>query len=241
MWIANIIRGVANLIDREPQQQVEQVQPFALPEKEDLPPGSRIVVSAHHHAQTMDRSDMDFDKKEISFRTADNEKYTITLKNNVIAKGCGHQVSSPNDIAFFAYDTNEPVCKACEKELRTLRRLTRDEDCKCLCLVAPQALKPVEGHGWMCPKCLKKHKRLKPIQCLGLLFGIFLKPLVNIENEASNENNTPETSAAEHYSAIQNHPLSRIRDRPPHPRFNGMGAERSSGPDDYQRIERGRY
>ena len=182
MKFVDILRYVADRFDSPPDPVIEP--DIEIPE---LPAGSTILFNTVNNAQVPGQSGSQFIRREVVYRDADGAKHKITLKNNVRAEGCGHNMTSPGDIGFFSVTSGKPVCKACEREYRRMRNQTRDEECVCRHVVAPHELTYIEGNGFVCEECEKKIKALKPLKAAGWLIGLFLKPLIIEEPEPGNE------------------------------------------------------
>ncbi len=206
MSLAQILRRCADRFDPPPDNIPE---PFEIP----LPElGEEKVLDKTDVAQTPGLPGDGFLRRKIVYAAPDGGRREVNIINNTQSTGCGHNLSRSVDVAFYSMSSGLPVCKACERQCNRMRKLTIHEDCKCVHLVAPHELKRVEGHGYLCPECLKRHERfklLKPIGgLLGLLLGLFLKPLIDVDKpeEVPYEELPPHD---EYFPVIQGDPLSR--------------------------------
>ena len=179
MSLANSLRRWADRFDPPPDNIPE---PFEIPPKE---PGEELVLDTTEVAQTPGLPGDGFLVRKIVYATPDGGRREVRIKNNTQSTGCGHNLHRAVDVAYFSASSGLPVCKTCERQYNRMRKLTLHEDCKCVHLVAPQEMKRVEGHGYLCPECLKEHERFKLLKPVGgllrLLLGLFLKPLIDID------------------------------------------------------------
>ncbi len=232
MRFAQYLRRLADRVD-PPQA------PILSPDvkMEDPPPGSTVILDVTNHAQIIGHPDAHFMRRERHYMDNDGKKCKVTIKNNLHASGCGHSLTSPEDIGFLSYISRQPVCKICEREYKRMRNETRHELCKCRHLVAPHELTYIEGKGFACEECEKKIKALNPLKAIGWLLGLFLKPLITI-NEENPAEVTHETlqlpSPPGNQPPVQYHSQARPRYRTPDPTAHEVGRPRSRRPHHYQ-------
>lgn len=145
----------------------------------DPPQGSTIILEETNHSQILGQPDSLFTRQERIYAGADGRKSKITIKNNLHAAGCGHSLTSPEDVGFISYISKKPVCKVCEQEYYRLREQTRLEKCICRHLVAPHELTFIEGKGFVCAECKKKAKAFCHLKAVGKFIGTaLLRPLI---------------------------------------------------------------
>jgi len=152
-----------------------QVEPRPHIEMPEVPDGSTVILEETNHAQIVGQPDALFTRRERVYAGADGRKTKVTIKNNLQAEGCGHSLTSPEDVGFISYTSKKPVCKVCEQEYARLREQTRHEQCVCRHLVAPHELSYIEGKGFVCEECKKKANAFKYLKVFGHLL---LKPLI---------------------------------------------------------------
>jgi len=175
-------------------------------EMPDIPAGCEPVSDKTEYAQTRGHSHALFKKRRIVYSDPAGGMHEISIKDNVHAPGCGHNLMGPSDIGFLSTDSGLPVCKTCEKQYNRMRAVTRHENCKCFHLVAPHELKRVAGYGYLCPACLKKHERFKMLKPAARLLGFFLKPLIDETNEVPYEDALYPPDGG-YFPPVQNDPL----------------------------------
>lgn len=163
------------------------VPDFEMPEP---PLGSTVILEEVNHVQIIGQPESHFLTQERIYAGTDGRKNKITLRNNLQAAGCGHNLTSPDDIGFISYISKKPVCKVCEQEYHRLREQTRHEKCICRHLVAPHELSYIEGKGFVCDECKKKEKRFKHLKAAWKLIGrALLSPLVDTDPYPSGKSN----------------------------------------------------
>ena len=195
-------------------------------EMPDIPQGCEIVSDKTEYVQTPGQTHTLFKRQRIIYSDQNGGMHEIYIKDNVYAPGCGHLLIKSTDIGFVSAASGLPVCKECETEYKRLRNQTRYEECVCRHLVAPHELKQIEGYGYLCPVCLKKHERFKPLKPIALILGFFLKPLIEENKEVSYEEITlPPPSG--HIPPVQNHPPSWTEHPSASPPPYEMGGARS--------------
>ena len=181
MSLAQKLRRLADRMD-PPQDNIPD--PVDMP---DIPAGCEIVSDKTEYAQTPGHAHALFKMRRIIYSDPKEGMHEIFIKDNVHAPGCGHHLMGPSDIGFISTESGLPVCKTCERQYSRMRAMTRYENCKCWHLVAPHELTRVEGYGYLCPACLKKHERFKPLKPIALVLGFFLKPLIDEKREVPHE------------------------------------------------------
>lgn len=161
-----LFRKAQDVIPPEPSPDIEMPEP---------PPGSTVILDETNHAQIVGQPGALFTRRERVYAGEDGRKTKITIKNNLHADGCGHSLTSPEDIGFISYISKKPVCKVCEQEYLRLREQTRHEQCICRHLVAPHELSYIEGKGFVCKECEKKAKAFRHLKAF---LRICLKPFI---------------------------------------------------------------
>jgi hypothetical protein len=200
MSLAQRLREWADRMDPPPDNIPDPV------EMPDIPQDCETVSDKTEYTQTPGHPDIVFKRRRIIYSDPNEGMHEILIKDNVVAPGCGHNLVNPRDVGFVSMSSNLSVCLRCEKTFNRMRNRTRNEECICEHLVAPHELKCVIGYGHMCPDCYKEHIRFKPTKCLGLILGLFLKPLIDFDEneiEAPHDNQTTTPSHTEHYPTLQ--------------------------------------
>lgn len=141
------------------------------------PPNSTIVLEEIKHAEITGHPETVFTHREHVYVGEDGRKCKITVQNNLQSAGCGHNLTSPNDVGFISHVSKLPVCRICEQEYYRLREQTRHEKCICRHLVAPHELTYLEGNGFVCDECKKKAKAITPKKVGKWIWSSVIKPL----------------------------------------------------------------
>lgn len=176
----NVLRFIFHEKNRdEPMNETSQAE-----KAPEAPPNSTIILEEISHAEIAGHAGTVFKSQERVYMGEDGRKCKITIRNNLPAAGCGHNLKSPDDVGFISHISKLPVCKICEQEYYRLREQTRNENCVCRHLVAPHELTHLEGKGFVCEQCKKKEKAITLKKVGKWLWGNALKPLITKDSQA---------------------------------------------------------
>jgi hypothetical protein len=141
-------------------QQATAHEPESTNETEVVASGDIMVNTKRHKAVTIGHPEMDFVTESAINRSPEGGITEQRTTHAFFATGCGCYLTSRSEVAYESIVSGKAVCKGCALRCRTLQADTRFGISKCGHNVAPNEMEPVEEHGYVCPLCRQKLRKI---------------------------------------------------------------------------------